>query len=160
MLQNSFFVKYLPDLDERIELRVNGKSLNSKPKIDPSLNLKSIKKLGYHDVRSPLTSSSTVEVIGSINKKLDQIEEALPFIKPVGYQNKAEGETEQIKIIFDGELSNKVSLYNLIYPIRKFKFYQKILAVRKSYVLSVEKKSFLAECPVKKGDDVPLCVSL
>ena len=100
------------------------------------------------------------------------MEEVLPFIKPAGCQSKATeikrlrnaGENEQIKIIFDGELPSKVSLYILIYPVQNIEFNLKrcpqILAVRKSYVLSVEKKSFLAECPVKKGDDVPLCVSL
>ena len=58
--------------------------------IDPSIDLESIKKLGIHDVvRSPLTSSNIVGVIGSINKELDLIKKVLPFITTVGWQSKA-----------------------------------------------------------------------
>ena len=84
MLQNSIFDKYLVDLNKEIEERGNGKSLNFKLMIDPSIDLESIKKLSIHDVvRSPLTSSNTVGVIGSINKELDLIKEVLPFIMTV-----------------------------------------------------------------------------
>ena len=72
------------DLVEEIEVRGNGKSLYFELMIDPSIDLESIKKLGIHDVvRSPLTSSNTVGVIGSINKELDLIK-VLPFITIVG----------------------------------------------------------------------------
>ena len=59
------------------------------------------------------------------------MEEVLPFIKPVGYLSKAieikrlrnaKGESEEIKIISEGELPSKVSLNNLTYVLRKFEF--------------------------------------
>ena len=56
MLQNSIFDKYLADLDKKIEVWGNGKSLNFKLMVDPSIDLESIKNLGIHDVVHSLLS--------------------------------------------------------------------------------------------------------
>ena len=180
MLENSIFHKYIDQVVDGIEVRGNGKSLSFKIEIDSKVDLESIKKIGGNDVtiRCPMSETNTIGVIGSIDKELDLAEDVLPYLRSVGCQSKiidlkrlrnADGETDQIKVIFDGELPNKVSYYNLIYHVRRFEFNPKRCFRCSQYGHSSDScnkkivcafcgnNHFLAECPIKKDEGAPIC---
>ena len=97
-------------------------------------NLSNITKLGsVVSVRLPLLDLYSVWVIGRFDKYLDLGKHVLPYLKVVNNEanikiidleriTNKEGKTEQLKIIFDGNLPKKLSLNCLIYRVRRYDF--------------------------------------
>ena len=169
-----------------IEVRGNGRSI--KFEIDDGdvtgLNLSNITRLGSVEVsvRSPLLDTYSVGVIGSFDLDLDLQEEVLPYLKAVGSESSIriveieritnkQGKTEQVKVIFDGDLPKKLSLNGLIYRVRRYEFNPKRCfrcslyghssdsCNKKIYCAFCGSNHFLAECQKKKDNDVPTCLN-
>ena len=73
--------------------------------------------------------TKTIGVIGSFHKELSLREDILSNLKVICFNSKivelkrlrnSRGETEKLKIIFNGNLPNKVGFDNLTYVVRKF----------------------------------------
>ena len=127
-----------------------------------------------------MNSNNIVGVIGSFDKELSLREDVLPNLKVIGCNSKivelkrlrnSGGETEQLKIIFDGNLPNKVGFENLTYVVRKFEFHPKRCFRCSMYGHSADscnkkitcafckQNHFLSECPKKKaGTEKPICL--
>ena len=182
MINNSIFRDHIINDSDGIEVRGNGRSLKFKIKSDSYIEHDNNLKLGDIDitVRYPLNSNNTVGVIGSFDKELSLREDVLPNLKVVGCNSKivelkrlrnSRGETEQLKIVFDGHLPNKVGFDNLTYVVRKFEFHPKRCFRCSMYGHSADscnkkitcafckQNHFLSECPKKKaGTEKPICL--
>ena len=159
-------------------VRVSGFEINAEYVIGK--NLENITKIGFHDVsvRAALLDSHSVSVIGCFDKEVDLVTEVLPHLKVINSPSKIielkrilnkEGPTEQVKVVFEGNLPKKLSLDGLIYTVRKFDFNSKRCfhcslyghssdsCNRKIFCAFYGANQYLSECSIKNKNDNLKC---
>ena len=167
---------------EEIDVRGNGRSIKFEVNADDvsGVELEKIEKVGSYSVsvRAPLLESYTVGVIGSFDRDVDLVGEVLPNPKVINSTSKIveikrimnkEGPTEQVKVVFEGNMPKKMSLNGLIYSVRKFDFNPKRCfrcslyghssdsCNRKIFCAFCGSNHYLSECPGKKAKGDPKC---